>query len=98
MTSHRLPITPPLRPALLVLARKFRYVCSVIADGSLDELMQKVWDGQRISQAEALRLYPLPLEELGALADRRRELAKASAYDGTGNQVVTYIVDRNVNY
>src|SRR5438552_17006138 len=60
--------------------------------------MQKVWDGQRISQGEALRLYPLPLEELGALADRRRELAKASAYDGRGNQIVTYIVDRNINY
>src|SRR5438552_5578430 len=60
--------------------------------------MQKVWDGQRISQGEALRLYPLPLEELGALADRRRELAKASAYDGRGNEIVTYIVDRNINY
>src|SRR5438552_15982677 len=60
--------------------------------------MQKVWDGQRISQGEALRLYPLPLEELGALADRRRELAKASAYDGRGNGIVTYIVDRNINY
>jgi 2-iminoacetate synthase ThiH len=29
----------------------------VIYDASLDELLQKVWDGQRISQAEALRLY-----------------------------------------
>src|SRR5947209_8240701 len=70
----------------------------MIYDASLDELLQKVWDGQRIDQAEALRLYQLPLEELGALADRRRQLAKASAYDGHGNQIVTYIVDRNVNY
>jgi cyclic dehypoxanthinyl futalosine synthase len=70
----------------------------VIYDASLDELLQKAWDGQRIDQAEALRLYHLPLEELGALADRRRQLAKASAYDGRGNEVVTYIVDRNVNY
>jgi cyclic dehypoxanthinyl futalosine synthase len=45
-----------------------------------------------------LRLDRLPLEELGALADRRRQLAKAQAYDGRGNQIVTYIVDRNVNY
>ncbi len=40
----------------------------VIYDASLDELLQKVWDGQRINAAEALRLYHLPLEELGALA------------------------------
>ena len=70
----------------------------MIYDASLDELLQKVWDGQRINPAEALRLYRLPLEELGALADRRRQLAKAKDFDGRGNDVVTYIVDRNVNY
>ena len=70
----------------------------MIHDASLDELLQKVWDGRRINQAEALRLYRLPLEELGALADRRRQLARKSAYDGRGNDIVTYIVDRNVNY
>jgi cyclic dehypoxanthinyl futalosine synthase len=70
----------------------------VIHDASLDELLQKVWDGRRIDQPEALRLYRLPLEELGALADRRRQLAKASAYEGRGNEVVTYLIDRNVNY
>jgi len=70
----------------------------VIYDAALDELLQKVWDGQRISPADALRLYHLPLEELGALADRRRQLAKAKAYDGRGNEIITYNVDRNVNY
>jgi cyclic dehypoxanthinyl futalosine synthase len=70
----------------------------VIYDASLDELLQKVWDGKRISQSEALRLYHLPLEELGAIADRRRQLAKAKDFDGRGNDIVTYIVDRNVNY
>jgi len=70
----------------------------VIYDAALDDLLQKVWDGHRINQAEALRLYALPLEELGALADRRRLLAKAKAYDGRGNEIVTYNVDRNVNY
>lgn len=70
----------------------------MVYDASLDDLLQKVWDGQRIDRAEALRLYRLPLEDLGALADRRRQLAKAKAYDGRGNEVVTYIVDRNVNY
>ncbi len=70
----------------------------MVYDASLDQLLQAVWDGQRIDQAEALRLYRLPLEELGALADRHRHLAKASAYEGRGNEIVTYIVDRNVNY
>jgi len=70
----------------------------VIHDASLDELLQKVWDGRRIDRADALRLYSLPLEELGALADRRRQLAKAKAYTGRGNEIVTYIVDRNINY
>jgi len=70
----------------------------VIYDKSLDDLLDKVWSGERINSAEALRLYPLPLEELGALADRRRQLARASAYEGRGNQIVTYIVDRNINY
>src|SRR5216110_2791980 len=70
----------------------------MIYDASLDKLLQKVWDGRRIDEAEALRLYHLPLEELGALADRRRQLAKGNAYDGRGNEIVTYIVDRNVNY
>ena len=74
------------------------YFQHVIYDKSLDDLLQKVWDGHRISQSEALRLYRLPLEELGALADRRRQLAKAKEFDGRGNDIVTYIVDRNVNY
>ncbi len=71
---------------------------AMIYDASLEALLQKVWDGQRIDRAEALRLYALPLEELGALADRRRRLAKATAYEGRGNEIVTYIVDRNINY
>ena len=70
----------------------------MIYDASLDELLQKVWDGQRINAAEALRLFHLPLEELGTLADRRRQLAKAKAYGGCGNEIVTFNVDRNINY
>jgi cyclic dehypoxanthinyl futalosine synthase len=70
----------------------------VIYDAALDELLQRVWDGQRIGRAEAVQLCSLPFEELGALADRRRSLAKAAAYEGRGNQIVTYIVDRNINY
>jgi cyclic dehypoxanthinyl futalosine synthase len=70
----------------------------MIHDASLDALLQKVWDGGRITPPEARRLYDLPLEELGALADRRRTLLRANAHGGRGNELVTYIVDRNVNY
>jgi len=70
----------------------------VTDEGPIDELMQKVWDGGRVNETEALRLYRLPLEELGALADRRREIAKEKAYDGRGNEIVTFVVDRNINY
>lgn len=70
----------------------------MIYDATLDELLQKVWDGGRIDAAEARRLYALPLEELGALADRRKQLLRAKAHGARGNEIVTYIVDRNVNY
>ena len=70
----------------------------MIYDASLDTLLQKVWDGHRIDRAEALRLYALPLEELGALADHRRQLAKKNSYQGRGNEIITYNIDRNVNY
>ncbi len=70
----------------------------MIYDTTLDDLLEQVWAGRRVTPAEALRLYHLPLAELGALAHRRRELAKAAAYAGRGNEIITYIVDRNVNY
>ena len=63
-----------------------------------DELVDKILDGGRISADDARELHKLPLEMLGSLADARRRTAKAGAYDGRGNDVVTYIVDRNVNY
>lgn len=70
----------------------------MVYDSSIDSLIQKVWEGHRIDAAEAQRLYWLPLEDLGELANRRREIAKEGAYLGRGNDIVTYIVDRNVNY
>jgi cyclic dehypoxanthinyl futalosine synthase len=63
-----------------------------------DGLTDKVLAGERISTDEALELYRLPLEELGALANVRRDLAKAKSYAGRGCEIVTYIVDRNINY
>lgn len=64
----------------------------MIYDSSLDAIQQKVLDGERISCEEALRLYrTLPLTELGALADAVR-------WRKHPLPVVTYIIDRNINY
>ena len=63
-----------------------------------DALTEKVLAGERITAEEALQLYAFPLEEIGALADARRNLAKGAAFEGRGREVVTYIVDRNINY
>src|SRR5438552_13008713 len=63
-----------------------------------DALTDKVLEGGRISPEEALQLYSLPLEELGALANVRRDLAKEKSYGGRGREIVTYIADRNINY
>jgi cyclic dehypoxanthinyl futalosine synthase len=61
-------------------------------------VIDKVLDGERIDSEDAMELYRLPLNELGQLADRRRQMAKARAFGGRGNEIVTYIVDRNINY
>jgi cyclic dehypoxanthinyl futalosine synthase len=63
-----------------------------------DALTEKIFAGERISLEDALELYQWPLEELGVLANARRDLAKAKSYDNRGREIVTYIVDRNINY
>jgi cyclic dehypoxanthinyl futalosine synthase len=63
-----------------------------------DALTEKVFNGERISSDDAIELYRWPLEELGVLANARRDLAKAKSYGGSGREIVTYIVDRNINY
>ncbi len=66
---------------------------------TLDEsIAEKVIAGARISPEDAHALYHSPLTELGELANIRREIARRGACDGRGNAIVTYIVDRNVNY
>jgi cyclic dehypoxanthinyl futalosine synthase len=58
----------------------------------LDEAVaDKVLAGGRITREEARELYRLPLGELGELAHRRRNAA-------ADPRIVTYIVDRNINY
>src|SRR6202521_3991725 len=63
-----------------------------------NRVVEKVLDGERITAEDAIELYRLPLAELGQLADHRRQKAKPEAFHGRGNQIVTYIVDRNINY
>lgn len=63
-----------------------------------EALTEKVLAGERISPNDALELYRLSLAELGALANERRRQIKGAAYNGNGNEIVTYIVDRNINY
>ena len=69
-----------------------------MVSSSRDALTDRVLEGKRISPDEALELYRLPLEELGALANVRRNLAKEKSYGGRGREIVTYIADRNINY
>ncbi len=61
-------------------------------------LQDKILSGQRITRDEAYELYHLPLHVLGALADDRRRVKKQNAYSGHGEGIVTYIIDRNINY
>src|SRR5207248_10167962 len=63
-----------------------------------DALTERILVGERISTDDALELYGWPLDELGVLASARRDLAKAKSYGGRGREIVTYIVDRNINY
>lgn len=63
-----------------------------------EALLQRVWDGFRVSREDLRPLASLPLETLGTLANRRRQIARAQAYGGRGNDIATYIVDRNINY
>jgi cyclic dehypoxanthinyl futalosine synthase len=65
----------------------------------LDEsIVDKVLAGERITITDARELYYVPLNELGELANVRRQHAKAKACDGRGNEIVTFIIDRNINY
>ena len=61
-------------------------------------MTERILGEERISADDALELYRWPLEELAALANARRDLAKAKSYDCRGREIVTYIVDRNINY
>jgi cyclic dehypoxanthinyl futalosine synthase len=59
---------------------------------SVDALLSDAAAGGRLSPEEAMRVYTeAPVLELGAAADARRKMLHP-------DDVVTYIIDRNVNY
>ena len=61
-------------------------------DMTLDHIVSKVQAGERLSGDEALELYRrAPTPRLGQLADAVRARKHPS-------RIVTYIIDRNVNY
>jgi len=64
----------------------------------MSRLQADLLAGKRITTDEAREIYNWPLAQLGELADMRRNLAKRDDYGGQGEKVVTYIVDRNINY
>jgi cyclic dehypoxanthinyl futalosine synthase len=76
---------------------RHRFV-TMIAWKSHGEATERVRAGERIGPEEARELYRLPLPELGALAHEVRGRKKAGAYGGRGGEIVTYIIDRNINY
>jgi dehypoxanthine futalosine cyclase len=55
------------------------------------DISEKVASGARLNPDEALKLYDLPLFELAGLADLMRK-------QRTKPEVVSYLIDRNINY
>ena len=55
------------------------------------DIVEKVLAGKRLSKEEALRLFELELKELG-------ELARSVRFRLNPERIVTYVVDRNINY
>jgi cyclic dehypoxanthinyl futalosine synthase len=70
----------------------------VLAMSAVDYATEKAAAGERITREDARALYELPLPELGGLAHEARMRRKRAAYDGRGGEVVTYLIDRNINY
>src|SRR5438046_5988574 len=63
-----------------------------------DALTEKILAGARISADDALELYRWPLEELAAVAIAQGDVAKGKSYGGRVGEIVTYIVDRYIDY
>lgn len=65
----------------------------------LEKIKAKVLAGERISTEEGLELFHnAPMPELAIMANARRAQLKKDAYEGQGERVITYMIDRNINY
>lgn len=76
----------------MLRCQRMRVDCDITA------LVDHIVAGRRIEPDQALKLFELPLRVLGQLAQRRRDLATTEAYNGQGRRIVTYVVDRNINF
>ena len=66
--------------------------CSPIETQNIDDIASKVWNGERLSYEDGVRLMHHPnLNELAILADHVRQRVNPG-------RVVTYIAGRNINY
>ena len=63
----------------------------------MNELLQKTWNGDRICRRKRCSFMRTSGNPRRA-AHRRRELAKAKAFEGRGNEIITFSVDRNIDY
>ncbi|NPA39253.1 MAG: dehypoxanthine futalosine cyclase [Thermodesulfobacteria bacterium] len=57
----------------------------------MKEVVEKVLEGERLTKEEALKLFELDLKDLGYLARKVR-------FRLNPERIVTYVVDRNINY
>lgn len=57
----------------------------------MKDLKEKILEGQRITKEEILKLFEFPLVELG-------KLSKVVRFRINPEKIVTYVVDRNINY
>ena len=63
-----------------------------MATATIETLQEKVLDGHVVNRQEALELFQnSTLNEMGAIADALKVRSK-------GDQIATYLIDRNINY
>ena len=66
--------------------------------GTIANTIETILDDKRISPDAAIQLFDLPLHDLAQLAHIRRLRIKKADYNGKGDIIVTYHIDRNINY
>ena len=70
----------------------------MIYDASLDELLQKIWEGNASTRRRRCGFIICRSKNSARWRTAAGNLPKPRPMDGRGNEIVTYIVDRNVNY